>query len=168
MGKKVLDFKNFVLNEYASNEGVISSAFSKLAGWAKDLVDGIKSGLVKLIPSGPKKGVPVAGYFDPADGDIVNQINSFYSGTEFAKQNTMSMYESDSYEDLEEARVPLEYTEEDQTVRNISAPELKGMVEKLYRSKTEAVGQNQSSFTVHRVSVKHKLLVRLLTRSVFQ
>ena len=70
-----------------------------------------------------------------ADGDIVNQINSFYSGTEFAKQNTMSMYESDSYEDLEEARVPLEYTEEDQTVRNISAPELKGMVEKLYRSK---------------------------------
>jgi MoxR-like ATPase len=136
MGKKVLDFKNFVLNEYASyNEGVISTALSKLAGWAKDLVDGIKSGLVKMIPSGPKKGVPVAGYFDPANGDIVNQINSFYSGTEFAKQNTMSMYESESYEDIEEARVPLEYTEEDQTVRNISAPELKGMVEKLYRSK---------------------------------
>ncbi len=75
MGKKVLDFKNFVLNEYASyNEGVISTALSKLAGWAKDLVDGIKSGLVKMIPSGPKKGVPVAGYFDPANGDIVNQI----------------------------------------------------------------------------------------------
>ena len=138
MGKKVYDFKNFVLNEYASNanEGVFSQAFSGLAKWAKDLVDGIKAGLVKLIPSGPKKGLPVATYFDPSAGDIVNQINSFYSGTEFAKQNPMSMYESASYEELEEARVPLEYTEEDQTVRNISAPELKEMVEKLYRSKT--------------------------------
>lgn len=138
MGKKVLDFKNFILNEYNSstNEGMLSDAFSGLAKWAKNLVDAIKNGLVKLIPSGPKKGLPVAAYFDPSAGSIVNQIDNFYSGTEFAKQNPASMFESVAYEEIEEARVPLEYTEEDQTVRNISAPELKEMVEKLYRSKT--------------------------------
>lgn len=138
MGKKVLNFKNFVLNEYASeaNKGVFADAFSGLAKWAKELVDGIKAGLVKLIPSGSKKGLPVASYFDPSGGNIVSQINSFYQGTEFSKQNPMSMYESESYEEIEEARVPLEYTEDDQTVRNIRSRELKGMVEKLYRSKT--------------------------------
>ncbi len=138
MGKKVLDFRDFILNEYNSstNEGIISDAFSGLAKWAKNLVDAIKNGLVKLIPSGPKKGLPVAGYFDPSAGNIVDQINKFYSGTEFAKKNPSSMFESVAFDELEEARVPLEYTEEDQTVRNISAPELKEMVEKLYRSKT--------------------------------
>ena len=107
MGKKVLDFKNFILNEYNSstNEGMLSDAFSGLAKWAKNLVDAIKNGLVKLIPSGPKKGLPVAAYFDPSAGSIVNQIDNFYSGTEFAKQNPASMFESVAYEEIEEARV---------------------------------------------------------------
>jgi len=138
MKNKVLDFENFILNEYNSstNEGFLSNAFSGLSKWAKSLVDAIKDGLVKLIPSGPKKGVPIVGYFDPSAGNIVNQINQFYSGTEFAKENPISMYESETVLDLEEARIPLEYTEEDQTVRNISSKDLRSMVEKIYRSKT--------------------------------
>ena len=51
MGKKVFDFKNFVINEYNTNDGYISDKFSQLASWAKDLVQGIKDGLVKMIPS---------------------------------------------------------------------------------------------------------------------
>ena len=137
MGKKVFDFKSFVINEYNANEGYISDKFSQLASWAKDLVQGIKDGLVKIIPSGSKKGIPIASYFDPSAGSIVSQINALYAGTPFAKENPIEIYESRSIDesDIEEARVPLSYTGEDQTVRNVDAQELKGMIEKLYRSK---------------------------------
>jgi hypothetical protein len=136
MGKKVFDFKSFVINEYNTNEGYISDKFSLLASWAKDLVQGIKDGLVKMIPSGSKKGIPVASYFDPSAGSIVSQINALYSGTPFAKENPVEIYESSITEsDIEEAKVPLAYTGEDQTVRNVDAQELKEMIEKLYRSK---------------------------------
>ena len=137
MGKKVLDFKNFVLNEYNTSEGYLSDKFSRLADWAKDLVQGIKDGLVKMIPSGSKKGIPVATYFDPSAGSIVAQINNLYSNTPFAKENPVEIYESSiSESDIEEARVPLSYTGEDQTVRNVDSRELKEMIEKLYRSKS--------------------------------
>jgi len=137
MGKKVLDFKNFVLNEYNTSEGYLSDKFGRLADWAKDLVQGIKDGLVKMIPSGSKKGIPVATYFDPSAGSIVAQINNLYSNTPFAKENPVEIYESSiSESDIEEARVPLSYTGEDQTVRNVDSRELKEMIEKLYRSKS--------------------------------
>ena len=137
MGKKVFDFKSFVINEYNANEGYLSDKFSQLASWAKDLVQGIKDGLVKIIPSGSKKGIPIASYFDPSAGSIVSQINALYAGTPFAKENPIEIYESRSIDesDIEEAKVPLSYTGEDQTVRNVDAQELKGMIEKLYRSK---------------------------------
>jgi len=137
MGKKVFDFKSFVINEYNANEGYISDKFSQLASWAKDLVQGIKDGLVKMIPSGSKKGIPVASYFDPSAGSIVSQINALYSGTAFAKENPIEIYESRSIDEseIEEAKVPTAYTGEDQTVRNVDAKELKEMIEKLYRSK---------------------------------
>ncbi len=164
MGKKVFDFKSFVINEYNTNEGYISDKFSLLASWAKDLVQGIKDGLVKMIPSGSKKGIPVASYFDPSAGSIVSQINALYSGTPFAKENPVEIYESSITEsDIEEAKVPLAYTGEDQTVRNVDAQELKEMIEKLYRSKVEAVEQNQFSYLVHPELERHKLLGKQLT-----
>lgn len=136
MGKKVFDFKNFVINEYNTNEGYVSDKFSQIKSWAKSLVQSIKDGLVKKIPSGPKKGLPMITYFDPSAGSIVSQIKSFYSGTPFAKENPVEIYESSIAEsDIEEARVPLAYTGADQSVRNVDAKELKEMVEKLYRSK---------------------------------
>lgn len=138
MGKKVFDFKSFVINEYNTSEGYISDKFSQLASWAKDLVQGIKDGLVKKIPSGSKKGLPIAAYFDPSAGSIVSQIDSFYAGTPFAKENPIEIYESRSFiseSDIEEARVPLSYTGEDQTISNVDAKELREMIEFLYRSK---------------------------------
>ena len=135
MPKRIKNFQNFVLNEYRSStidESYIGQKFSEFKNWAKDLVTSIKDGIIKLIPSGLKKGAPIAGVFDPADGSVVSQIRKFYAGTEFANTNPISVYESES---IEEARIPLEYTGEDQSIRNIFAPELKSMVEKLYRSK---------------------------------
>jgi MoxR-like ATPase len=135
MPKRIKNFQNFVLNEYRSNtvdESYIGQKFSEFKKWANGITNAIKDGIIKLIPSGLKKGVPIIGVFDPADGSIVSQIRKFYAGTEFVKTNPISVYESES---IEEARLPLEYTGEDQTVRNIFAPELRSLVEKLYRSK---------------------------------
>ena len=91
MGKKVFDFKSFVINEYNANEGYISDKFSQLASWAKDLVQGIKDGLVKMIPSGSKKGIPVASYFDPSAGSIVSQINALGYTFIYASNNSGSL-----------------------------------------------------------------------------
>lgn len=137
MSQRIQNFKSFVLNEYQSNpleEASLKDKLSSFVNWAKNLTKAIKDGIVKLIPSGLKKGAPMAGVFSPENGDIVNQIRKFYAGTEFEKTNPLSVYESVS-ESIDEARIPLEYTGEDQSIRNIYAPELKSMVEKLYRSK---------------------------------
>lgn len=141
MSKKVFNFKDFVLNEYAAsaltNEGFLSDTAKKTGEWLKNLAIKIKEGLIKLIPSGDKKGLPVGVYFSPADGTIKSQVDSFYKNSSFSKENDMDSYirESESTVNLDEARVPLEYTEEDQTVRNISTIEMQSMIEKLYRSK---------------------------------
>jgi hypothetical protein len=115
MPKRIKNFQNFVLNEYRSStidESYIGQKFSEFKNWAKNLVTSIKDGIIKLIPSGLKKGAPIAGVFDPADGSVVSQIRKFYAGTEFANTNPISVYESES---IEEARIPLEYTGEDQS-----------------------------------------------------
>ena len=132
--KKVLDFKSYVINEYNSvNEG----ALGKIGEWAKKLMNSIKEGIIKLIPGGSKKGTPVMNYFDPSQGSVQAQVQRAYAGTPFAKENPITDFEESIKEslDMDEARIPLEYTEEDQTVRNVGTKELSGMVEKLYRSK---------------------------------
>jgi MoxR-like ATPase len=138
MGKKVHDFKNFVLNEYNTNENFLADKLSKLADWAKKLVKSIGDGLVKKIPSGDKQGAPMMGYFDPALGSIQDQIKKHYAGTKFATTNPMEMYESVQMDEseIEEARLPLSYTGEDQTVRNVNSTELITMIKKLYRAKS--------------------------------
>lgn len=144
--KRVVNFDTFLLNEGLKvNEGFISNVktkLSKLTGWAKNLYQTIADGIIKLIPSGPKKGVPMIGYFDPKNGNIEDQISKFYSGTEFSKLNPKAMLES---ENLDEDRIPLEYTGEDQTVRDVDTIELKRMIEKLYRSKIRG-GRAKSIF----------------------
>jgi len=134
--KRIPGFRDFILNEQESaNEGFVSSALAKLKGWAKSLYKLIEEGVIKLIPKGPKKGLPMVGYFDASNGKIEDQVLKFYKGSEFSKQNPKAMLEAESSENLEEARIPLEYTEDDQTVRDINMPELKSSIEKLYRSK---------------------------------
>ena len=147
MGKRVLDFDGYVrrVNEginpaEITNEGIGSflskigkSIYSGVSRFAKF----IKDGIIKMIPSGPKKGTPAAYYFAQADGSVLDQVNQFYFGTDFAKMNPApGMNESEGYyDDVDEARVPLEYTGEDQTVRNVGPDELQDLLGKLYRSK---------------------------------
>jgi MoxR-like ATPase len=144
MGKRVLDFDGYVkrIDEgiEPTNEGGFSNFLSKLgksvSSGVSRFVKFIKEGIIKMIPSGPKKGTPAANYFSEENGSILDQVNALYAGTEFAKMNPVGVNESVSYDDVDEARVPLEYTGEDQTVRDVGPDELKEMLGKLYRSKS--------------------------------
>ncbi len=139
MGKRVLDFDGYVQNHTNTNESKFGDFTSKVGSSISSGVSRfakfIKDGIIKMIPMGPKKGTPVANYFSGENGSILDQVNALYAGTEFAKMNPVMMAESESYDDVDEARVPLEYTGEDQTVRNVGPDELKDMLMKLYRTK---------------------------------
>ena len=95
--KRVRNFSDFVLNEYSSG---MSEGIEKIGNWIKNLVSKIKEGVLKLIPSGEKKGVPVVGYFDPREGSIVSQINKFYSGTEFSKKEVELIFSGSTQDAL--------------------------------------------------------------------
>ena len=139
MGKRVLDFDGYVQNHTNTNESkfgdFLSRAGSAISSGVARFAKFIKDGIIKMIPMGPKKGTPAANYFSGKNGSILDQVNALYAGTEFAKMNPVGVNESESYYDMDEARVPLEYTGEDQTVRNVGPDELLEMLGKLYRSK---------------------------------
>ena len=128
-GRRIFDFKSFVNESYESNvnEGFftkISDYISKATGWAKDFFKAIKNGIIPTYPEGPRKGLPVAMYFSQENGPVAEQVSKWAKG-ELQLEN----------ENIEEAAIPLEYTGEDQSVRNINADELLNMIIKLYRSK---------------------------------
>jgi MoxR-like ATPase len=132
MGKRVFSFDDYVNNRSTTNESKFGDFVSKAGGWIARMAKAIKDGIIKMIPSGPKKGTPVATYLSQENGSILSQVNNLYRGTEFAKMNPIN---ESSIASIDEAQVPLEYTGADQTVRNVDATELKSLLEKLYRSK---------------------------------
>lgn len=124
MKKRILDFNSFVNESYQVNEGImdkITSFFKRATGWVASIYQAIKDGNVPKKTSGPDAGKPAIMVFDPENGDVAQQMRDFYVA-----------YNSTT---VNEAKIPLEYTGEDQSVRNISADDLKNDVIKLYRSK---------------------------------
>jgi hypothetical protein len=122
--KRILDFKQFVNESYQINEGIISTITSFLkraTGWVASIYKAIKDGNVPQKSSGPDAGKPAIMIFDPQNGSIVDQMKDFYV--------------SYNQTEINEAKIPLEYTGEDQSVRNVSAEQIKNDVIKLYKSK---------------------------------
>jgi hypothetical protein len=99
----------------------ITSFFKKATGWVASIYQAIKDGNVPKKTSGPDAGKPAIMIFDPENGDVAQQMRDFYVGYNSTEVN--------------EAKIPLEYTGEDQSVRNVSADDLKNDIIKLYRSK---------------------------------
>jgi hypothetical protein len=123
MGKKIYNFDDFV-NESYLNEGLFSwlkDKFERLTGWTKSFFQLIKNDAIKKIPYGPGQGNPAAMLFIPENGPIEDQIKGYKTGS--------------SYQGLKEAVIPLEYTGEDGSVRNIKIEELKDDLIDLYVSK---------------------------------
>ena len=120
--KRILDFKGFVNESYDVNEGFLSKIgelIKKIGGWAGAFLKSIANGEVKKYESGPKAGLPTVMLFTPQGGSVLKQMQDFDNGVS----------------PLKEAKIPLEYTGEDQSVRNINATKLKDDILKLYRSK---------------------------------
>ena len=49
-----------------------------LKGWSKEFLTAVKAGLIRTIPSGPRKGKPFAMLFVPQNGSITQQVKDFY------------------------------------------------------------------------------------------
>jgi len=90
MKKKIHNFDSFVRSEYPVNENFFSNLMTKSKDYVQTIKEMIRKGIIKMIPSGPKKGTPVVTIFDPDDGNILDQIDALYSGTEFAKMNPLT------------------------------------------------------------------------------
>jgi hypothetical protein len=82
--KKIKNFHEFV------NESYIQDLGKKVSSWAKSFKDAVKSGLVRLIKSGPKKGKPAYMVFSGDDGSIEDQVIKFFSGTEWANMDSLA------------------------------------------------------------------------------
>lgn len=124
--RRISNFNEFV------NEGYLQKIGSTISRWAKSIKDAVKSGLAKLIPSGPKKGLPVYMLFSGDDGSILSQVDSFYSGTEYSKMNNL-----ESNSPVEEAKVPLTYPVEDD-VLNSNEKEIKADIKRNLRAVIKA------------------------------
>ena len=126
MGNKIYNFDDFV-NESYVNEGLFSwlkkNVMDRLTGWSKSFYQLLNNDAIKKIPSGPKKGKPVAMLFIPENGPIDKQMAEFY-GTK-----------ANESQEIEEAVVDLEYSEDDGSVRNINAEDLMEEIKDLYQSK---------------------------------
>jgi hypothetical protein len=105
---RIHNFNDFV------NESYLQKTFSKVSKWAKQFKDYIKTGLIRLIPSGMKKGKPMANYFDGDKGSIEKQLFDFFQETPYAQETN-------------EAQVPLNYPTT-QDVLDVKEPELKKMI----------------------------------------
>jgi hypothetical protein len=132
MSKRIYNFDEFV-NESYMNEGFFSDLGRKVSGWAKNLYNAVKSGIVKLISSGPKKGTPRVALFDDSKSEsILDQVNNFYRGTEYYNMNNLEIPETLEESFLWEDAVPLEYPIADD-VPNYSEQEIKESIKRNMR-----------------------------------
>lgn len=132
MGKRIYNFDEFV-NESYMNEGFFSDLGKKVSTWAKNLYNAVKSGIVRLISSGPKKGTARVALFDDSKGgSILDQVNNFYKGTEFYNMNNLQIPETLEESFLWEDAVPLTYPIEDD-VPNYSEQEIKETIKRNMR-----------------------------------
>lgn len=132
MGKRIYNFNEFV-NESYVNEGFFSDLGKKISTWAKSLYNSVKSGIIKLISSGPKAGTPRVAIFDDSKGEsILDQVNNFYKGTEYYKMNNLQNPETVRESLLWEERVGLQYPVPDD-VPNYSEREIKDLIKRNLR-----------------------------------
>lgn len=128
MKRRISSFNEFI------NEGYLQRVGAKLSKWAKSFKDSLKSGMVKLVPSGMKKGKPMAAFFDPANGSIEQQLLDFFQGTPYGEATVAPANES---EETNEAQVSLAYPQQ-QDVLDVKEPELKKMIKQRLKAVLKA------------------------------
>lgn len=129
MSKRIYNFSEFV-NESYINEGFFSELGKKISNWAKNLYNSVKSGIIKLISSGPKAGTPRVALFSGGKGDsILGQVNNFYKNTDYYNMNNLMKPETLEESFLYEDAVPLKYPVPDD-VPDYSEEEIKKTIKR--------------------------------------
>ncbi len=101
--KKIKRFNQFINEGYS-----LSKSLNKAGAWIKNFFSAIKEGIIRLIPKGPKKGLPMVYYFkNTGPGSIVDEVRDFYSGALFESEEYF-----ESYELLEDSNIK-DYSEEE-------------------------------------------------------
>ena len=106
--KKIYNFKEFVNESYNVDEGILSNIGSKISQWAKQLMTAVKNGIIRMISSGPKKGLPAYVLFNSDEGSISDQVEKFYRGTPYYDMNNIN-----NPSVANEAVIPLEWDRAD-------------------------------------------------------
>lgn len=140
--QKIKKFQEFVNEDY-SFKGMLQKGkelVGKVFNWTKSLIDKISNakpaaeaqpGDVKLIPSGPKTGLPMIGYFANGEGSIVDQIKAFYAGSSVAN-------ESEVYEDKDFLSMGGKFPD-------VNASELKEMIKERFQFLNMSGGDEEST-----------------------
>ena len=89
--RKLYNYKQFNLNEKNVFSWIKDNVINSLTGWAKDFLKAIKLGLIRKIPSGPRKGSPYAMLFVPENGSIVQQLRDYMSNKAAANEAAVPM-----------------------------------------------------------------------------
>lgn len=84
--QKIKNFKTFINEDYGFGDLLqgAKNVFSKVTSWVSSLINKIKNGLVPINTKGKKKGLPMVGYFAYGDGNMLNQLESFYGGSGYS------------------------------------------------------------------------------------
>jgi hypothetical protein len=88
--KKIYNFKEFVNESYNVDEGILSNIGNKISQWAKQFMTSVKNGIIRIISSGPKKGLPSYMLFTSDSGSISDQVEKFYKGTQYSGMNNIN------------------------------------------------------------------------------
>ena len=136
--KRIQKFEEFV------NEGYLEKIGQKISSWYNSIKDAIKKGLVKLIPSGPKKGLPSVSVFGADGGSILDQVNKFYQGSEYSKMNNIMDPST-----ITEAVVPLKFPVSDD-IPDSSVEEVKMDIKRNLRALLKGVdaGNEKAAFDI--------------------
>jgi hypothetical protein len=136
--KRIQNFNEFV------NEGYLQKIGETISGWYQSIKNAIKSGLMKIIPSGPKKGTPSYMVYTADGGSIFDQINNTYKGTEYYKMNNILDPST-----ITEAVIPTTFPQMDD-VPDMSAEEIKMDIKRnlRYLLKSADAGKENVAFEI--------------------
>lgn len=149
MGKRIYNFESYVNESYGIYEaGFFSKVKSfvekwvtkPLRGWAESFYAALVSNKIRTIENGPYKGYPVAMLFLSENGPIDQQVKDFY-GDPKNKVTSESIDQDDNFaknSELDEAKVPLEWTGEAGEVLDVFADEIREEV--IFLKKTKESG----------------------------
>jgi len=129
--QKIKNFNTFINEDYGFGNLVkgAKNIFSKVGGWVSSLISKIKDGLVPINPQGKKEGLPMVGYFAYGEGNMLSQLDTFFSGSKYSKLKESI--------DLDEGEISPHLAwpgEEGPT--DVGAEKLKEMIKKRYKTLT--------------------------------